>query len=1322
MPKVTPILNPNQKKLIKEALTKLIKKTNDLKAQKDKITAEANEAKAKVKEAEAKLGEAETKLYEAEAESEELKKKYATEVSNNRTNKITKKIEDLQKQLEEANAKKIKAEEEQEKAIIANAAALDKFSRVRPNLISTSRESFSAESNLSNTISRLKRKYNPLIVGKIVDDIVKTLQEEAAAATAAVPQAAAVPPAATAAVPPAATAAVPQAAAVPPAATAAAAAAVPPTQEEEEKAAKKIQRIYRFYKKDKELLKELELQVAQDAATIIQNRFKEFKLKKQGQLVVAPQSQSVLAPALAQAPATAPTLTQAVAPAITIITAPQIIDSSKISTSLLILSSILLPKTNRIAPPAAAPPVTTAPPVAPAPAPPVAPAPPPALTTTTPALTTTIPIITPTIPITLAPTPQIIDSSKISTSLLILSSILLPKTNKIVAPQEPHVRPTEGYKKKYKYIINAHGGIRTCYDTIGTRTKDQIMTIKIPKNVELFTYTPLGKLLYSYDTCKLVNYECNHYDLKKDSRGLDYVETPLKKYIYKEDTNNLFPDIHFSGEYTKTERFRFYSGIVHCISDEYHMNDGSKKVKEIIHNIDASGVDCSCDLINPNFDKGQLYKNIGAINTHSMSKKYTCDGKYSTDYEKQLTKTNLNGKRDPPLGSIPLCGEIYLSDAIKIIQEDCKKRYGEEASSKDIIQIRISACLGSNTPRRDDYCKIYNKVHPHYIDITTIPIDNIADFDQNLTTDDDILLDTPIYRHYTFRFLGKNLILKTHKYKNIEYDTGRMSNEIFIIQEYGAIIKKVRSFYLRDQNGWFGFGFRKNQFDLPQNTIISIPPELSKKLFKDEPGNALEISAYNMSYDNIKPIADHIYEYIKNPPLQQPPALTTTTPALTPTIPTITPTISTIQIIDTSKISTSLLILSSILLPKTNIIVTPVTAPTTTLPVAPPVAPAAIPPVTAAPGPPVAPAPGPPVTAAPVAPVTAAPAPPTTTPPVTAAPGPPVTAPPVAPTLAPAPAPPQIIDSSKISTSLLILSSILLPKTNKIVAVIAAAASGSTAAATSATAPLTPVATQPLVAVTAAAQPAVAASSATSATAPLTPVATQPLVAVTAAASSAAQPAVAAAAATATATLGPLASVSGSASGSAASGSASGSAASGSAASGSVSVPPKELTTEELNTIVSDFTKPNSSNIWKKVLTTISITSSNKENLNNELIKIDSKLQKIDKVIDNHADVDNNIQKLNNDLKPYNIIITNTGICFYIENLDPGLNLRPKTPPNFITMLNNFMKSGNNNLDDKIHNIYTIIDSNISNTEKLNAGLKDFNISITDNKQICIDI
>jgi hypothetical protein len=91
-------------------------------------------------------------------------------------------------------------------------------------------------------------------------------------------------------------------------------------------------------------------------------------------------------------------------------------------------------------------------------------------------------------------------------------------------------------------------------------------------------------------------------------------------------------------------------------------------------------------------------------------------------------------------------------------------------------------------------------------------------------------------------------------------------------------------------------------------------------------------------------------------------------------------------------------------------------------------------------------------------------------------------------------------------------------------------------------------------------------------------------------------------------------------------------------------------------------------------------------------------------------------------LKPYNIIITNTGICFYIENLDPGLNLRPKTPPNFITMLNNFMKSGNNNLDDKIHNIYTIIDSNISNTEKLNAGLKDFNISITDNKQICIDI
>jgi hypothetical protein len=155
---------------------------------------------------------------------------------------------------------------------------------------------------------------------------------------------------------------------------------------------------------------------------------------------------------------------------------------------------------------------------------------------------------------------------------------------------------------------------------------------------------------------------------------------------------------------------------------------------------------------------------------------------------------------------------------------------------------------------------------------------------------------------------------------------------------------------------------------------------------------------------------------------------------------------------------------------------------------------------------------------------------------------------------------------------------------------------------------------------------------------------------------------------------------------------------------------------------VSDFTKPNTSNIWKKVLTTTSISSLNKENLNKELQKIDSKLKQIDKVIDTQVNVDD-IQKLNNDLKPHNIIITNTQICFYIENQDVGFDLKSRPKFNFFKMLNNFMKSDrNSNLDEKITKIYTIIDSNISNTEELNASLKDFNISIIDNEQICIDV
>jgi septal ring factor EnvC (AmiA/AmiB activator) len=162
---------------------------------------------------------------------------------------------------------------------------------------------------------------------------------------------------------------------------------------------------------------------------------------------------------------------------------------------------------------------------------------------------------------------------------------------------------------------------------------------------------------------------------------------------------------------------------------------------------------------------------------------------------------------------------------------------------------------------------------------------------------------------------------------------------------------------------------------------------------------------------------------------------------------------------------------------------------------------------------------------------------------------------------------------------------------------------------------------------------------------------------------------------------------------------------------------------------VSTFTNPNISTIWKNVLATTSITRSNKENLskelNKELKKIDKELKQIDEVIDAKVDVDN-IESLNSKLKPHNIIITDTQICFYIHNqavVSKPVKSLVKSRPDFITMLNKFMKSdGNSKLEEKITKIYTIIDSNINNLKQLNEELADFNISIIDNEKICINI
>jgi hypothetical protein len=268
---------------------------------------------------------------------------------------------------------------------------------------------------------------------------------------------------------------------------------------------------------------------------------------------------------------------------------------------------------------------------------------------------------------------------------------------------------------KYTYIISSHGSIRQTYKRGESHLR--IVATAIPKNVELFTYTSIGKIAYT--SCSAFNYICK-YNPKRYEKAVVSNETPAYKYKYKKNTKNLFPMVFFSGDSVADDLtpLQFYSGIIHCnpdnmTRDKLIYNKTAQEAKAIIYNMDANPTqNCKCDSIKQYIKKEK--------------KIYNCKEKYSPDYF-ELTERNGN-TYDPPLGSINKCGPINLEEAIKIIQHHCKKTYFKTNTSnwEDLctLEIYIAACLNFS---------IHTSVKYNDNMLTVI---NIEDFEENLETYD----------------------------------------------------------------------------------------------------------------------------------------------------------------------------------------------------------------------------------------------------------------------------------------------------------------------------------------------------------------------------------------------------------------------------------------------------------------------------------------------------------------------------------------------------------------------------------------------------------
>lgn len=225
--------------------------------------------------------------------------------------------------------------------------------------------------------------------------------------------------------------------------------------------------------------------------------------------------------------------------------------------------------------------------------------------------------------------------------------------------------PKSPKKQVATYIIDAHG---TMLSTEFGNSDSPIITkkyhaINIPNNVELYTFNNLGKCVAPLGG--EANIICDTFP-NKSRLMLVKSTTPVFKFKYEHGTTNKFPELFLTPD--KLKPVTFYSGITHCIPEQYRSS--SSREKEIIYNIDAKNTkNCECSSVVSNSDFSP----------------YDCDKKYSTYYKEQLR----GYKYDPSAPNINKCGPILLSEALVIIQAHSKFFYG----STCLIKVYILACL-----------------------------------------------------------------------------------------------------------------------------------------------------------------------------------------------------------------------------------------------------------------------------------------------------------------------------------------------------------------------------------------------------------------------------------------------------------------------------------------------------------------------------------------------------------------------------------------------------------------------------------------------------
>jgi hypothetical protein len=325
--------------------------------------------------------------------------------------------------------------------------------------------------------------------------------------------------------------------------------------------------------------------------------------------------------------------------------------------------------------------------------------------------------------------------------------------------------------KDHKYLIDSHG---TMPFFINKDKKKAYYSITIPKNVEIYVFTEIG----DYLTCNLssTDFICGFTKKKQDTDDYEKINIMNKnvyKYKYEPGKENKFPNLFLTKDRLRSNN----SGIIYCKNPD--------QKDRVIYNLDADPYkNCECDSIIPKQDKI-----------------YDCVKNYSDFYKELLEQNKKN------------CGDIFLSDALKIIQDHSESLPSLEKNTNQKIKIFIAACLNP--------MDIERFIDENYVRQTILNNkENRNNYVYRLDDFKSTKIDVLDFKN-KFAFIiilqGINFI--------VNLNSQQMINKLFYLKN----IKKIIQQFLAEKNY-----IEKN---IPTNVIINIESEESEQYKDDDADN-----------------------------------------------------------------------------------------------------------------------------------------------------------------------------------------------------------------------------------------------------------------------------------------------------------------------------------------------------------------------------------------------------------------------------------------------------------------------------------------------------